>query len=329
MYICAVLYTFTNGKSEIRFWVSANSYIVELAAVLFAISLYHKRDKIQNTKYVIYMTALLLVIAGSKLTFILYALVCIVLHDVVLRIKPTKQTYFTIGVLLLFSLINLGAPGNLIRLQEEISVYQEQFYSFYNILQIRMVKILPFIGYSILLFPISLCLKSSIKIRSSNVLLCIISVIVTFILDSVIMYTCFHDPGPIRVYVLCEMMILILSLYMYTGFFDYIKNKLHLRNLLCLVATIILVACNIPMIKKIQPSIEFANESRLRNQKIETYRFSDSIEISNLPDSHLLLSYFANDIGWIEHVYAPYFKITSKIQLKSLQDTVVFSDEVK
>ena len=313
LYISSILYTFTNGSSEIRFWVSANAYIIELALVLFAISLYHKKETNNSKRWYVYMTFLLFAISGCKLTFIMYTIVGFVLHDLILKIKPNKQTYFIFGILFLFSFVNVLAPGNFIRLQEETNVYHSDVFTLYDILKIRFDKILSFIGCSLLLIPASFNIKSYRKISLTQVLLCAFVLVATFILDSIIMYVCFRDPGPLRVYVLFEIMILIIVLC----FCANISTKLSISNFIRVPLSLILlfafIIYNIPLIEKKQGSIEFAKQARLRDQKIVSAPFSEVICIDPLPDSHLLLSYFINDEGWLENVYLPYFGKSCKI----------------
>ena len=318
IYLCAILYTFTNGDSEIRFWVSANAYIIELASIITMLSLYHNKTKMSIKAYLTYATILLFIIAGCKLTFILYAFMSIFLHDVILKAKPTRLAYYTIGVLIIFSLINVLAPGNLIRLAEETSVYHDHAFSFIDVLGIRIAKLLPFLWYSLLLIPISLFVKLPQRVTSQHIVCCISFMIFTFILDSVIMYICFHDPGPIRVYILCETLILVTSLIILFFIVDQIKSTPQSRALLCTITSIILLICNIPMINKISPSIEFANLSRMRNQELFEAN-AEVVYVDPLPDSHLLLSYFANDNEWIENVYAPYFK-RCNVQLNQINN---------
>lgn len=315
-YITTILYTFTNGDSEIRFWVSANSYVIELAVVIIALSLYYNKEIISSKKFGICMTILLFIISGSKLTFILYMIIGIIIQDVILKKKITRLTYFTMIVLGVFSMLNILAPGNLIRLNEEVSVYHEYVFSFFEILQIRMLKIIPFIGYSMLLIPVSICFTDTTKVILSNIFYVVLFGIIAFIIDSLIMYICFQDPGPLRVYILSEMFILMTSIFVYLCIAKYVKNKLWIKNISCTIATIILIICNIPMINKIQPSIEYATQSRLRNQKITNVKNNDCVDIVPLPNSYLLLSYFANDIVWIEDVYVPYFNKKCDVILK-------------
>jgi hypothetical protein len=315
LYVSALFYSFTNGSSEIRYWVSANAYIVELAFVILAITFYHKKKYYNNVVWHTLMGLLLFLIAGSKLTFILYAFAGIVLHDVYLKIKPNKNLYFIIGLLLLFSLVNVFAPGNLIRLQEETSIYKGDIFFVNDILLVRIEKVLPFIVYSLLLCPVSLLLESNLRITKSHIFLFIISIIITFIIDSLIMFICFNDPGPLRIYVLCEMMILLISLCIYSNIKSiFIKQKAS-WYLLCLIP-IIFIICNIPMIKDVTPSIEFARKSKLRDQKV-MLTTTDYVELEPLPESYLLLSYFANDIEWIENVYLPYFGKSCTVYIKN------------
>lgn len=318
IYLCTILYTFTNGDSEIRFWVSANAYVIELASIIAMLSLYHNKTTMSIRAYLTYATILLFIIAGCKLTFILYAFIGIFLHDAILKAKPTRLVYYTIGILIIFSLINVLAPGNLIRLAEETSVSHENAFTFIDVLGIRVNKLLPFFLYSLLLTPIPLLVKFPQRITSQHIVCCISFMIFTFILDSVIMYICFHDPGPIRVYILSETFILVVSLIILFFAVGQIKSKPQYRVLLCTITSIIILIYNIPMINEISPSIEFANQSRIRNQELVKAN-GEVVYVNPLPDSHLLLSYFANDEEWIENVYAPYFN-RSNVQLKKINN---------
>ena len=317
-YICAVLYTFTNGNSEIRFWVSANAYIVELASVILALSLYH--EKIIFNKSIGFLCFFLIVIAGCKLTFILYTIVGFILHDIFLKIKPSKSTYIVFTFLLVFSLLNVLAPGNIIRLQEETSVMRNEEFLFSDILMIRINKILPFLVYSLLLLPTSLCLYTSNKISKLQIFLLVSIILITFLLDSIIMYICFHDPGPLRIYILCEMMILLITLSIYTRIISLFTNSINkfVKVFICLMP-IIFILYNIPMIKDKQLSREFAKKAKLRNEKV-ILTTSDNIKIEPLPESYLLLSYFVNDKEWLENVYLPYFGKSCTISIEKIDD---------
>ena len=322
LYTTAILYTFTNGGSEIRFWVSANSYIVELALVMIALSLYHQKDDTKKTiKWYLCIFILLFFIAGSKLTFILYTFASIIIHDIMLEKKPNQKTYIVIGALILFSLLNILAPGNLIRLDVETTPAIHDSYSIWDTLSIRGKQIIPFLGYSLLMIPIAMNTKLLFNLTIRRAIFIILGIIIVFSIDGVIMYICFHDPGPMRVYVIFELFILFFVIILFSGL-DIIHdlNK-YIVNSIYTLSTIVLLFTNISLIMDVKPTIEFARKSRERNSLVMNYSPSkplEIIELEPLPDSHLLLSYFSNEQGWLEYVYMPYFNKSCKVVIKDM-----------
>jgi hypothetical protein len=73
------------------------------------------------------------------------------------------------------------------------------------------------------------------------------------------------------------------------------------------------------MIQDKQPSIEFAKKAKLRNEKI-MLTTSDNVKIEPLPESYLLLSYFANDKEWLENVYLPYFGKSCSVNIEKIDN---------
>lgn len=320
LFLTAVLYTFTNGESEVRFWVSANSYIVELALLVFFIILYHQKDIGSSTIWYIFMPIVMFLIAGSKLTFILYAISSVVIHDVLLDNKPNVRTLAVVGGLLLFSLLNVLAPGNLIRLGvETASETIDSAYSIWDTFVIRCKQLLPFMGYSLLILPIALNLKQTINLTINKTFFLLASLLVIFTLDSAIMYICFNDPGPLRVYVLFELLTLFSVIILFANFNTVRKLNNYITYGIYVLSIIVLLNKNISLIKEIRPTLDFAEKSRSRNCLVKSsaqLKSYEKIELVPLPDSFLLLSYFSNDPEWLEYVYMPYFNKSCKVVIK-------------
>jgi hypothetical protein len=70
---------------------------------------------------------------------------------------------------------------------------------------------------------------------------------------------------------------------------------------------------NIFLILHVPNSIEYSKQARERDKEVATYASNDTIKISPLPDSYLLLSYFANDEIWLKNIYLPYFDKKCKV----------------
>jgi hypothetical protein len=70
-----------------------------------------------------------------------------------------------------------------------------------------------------------------------------------------------------------------------------------------------------PLIYQVPKSIEFSEKARERDKYVMSCAAGDTIEITPLPDSHLMLSYFSNDVIWLEKIYLPYFQKKNKFVL--------------
>ena len=72
---------------------------------------------------------------------------------------------------------------------------------------------------------------------------------------------------------------------------------------------------NIPMLLQVNDSIEYSRQARERDRYVASYTTDDTIKINRLPDSYLMLSYFANDVIWLKNVYLPYFQKENRVVL--------------
>ncbi len=316
--IITTFYVFTLGEAEIRFWVCAGfTYQLEMAACLCLISLYHIVDDRTAKKYSIAFLLLCVIIAGSKLMFISYAFIAMVLNDVLYRRKLCKYTLFAYISLAMFSFLNIAAPGNYIRLGEEtLTAEMNGPMSIFEIIIYRTQDIARFSLCALLLFPISLKLKGSDQISNKSKLYALIIILAGFLIECIIMFVCFHDPGPRRVYIISELTILVLVTSCFGGIYEMISEKYSAIRNLPIVCCVLLCVSNVCFFKEIRPSIEYSIRSKERDKKVmKSDKSQNIIDLPELPDSHLLLSYFANDKVWIENVYLPYFDKSFEVNL--------------
>lgn len=324
LYITSLLFVATSGDSEIRFWVCANfTYLPELALVLIFVSRYHMlsigKSKLHDWALIV---LLLIGIAGSKLTFIAVAFLCILSHDIITKRKIDKSSLIIYGLLLSFTMVNVLAPGNLIRLGDEHLQNEDaikNFSLFGNIIERLKIQTSVFL-YSFLLIPISAKYAETLQISRRFIFCSVIVIAVGFITESIIMHVCFGDPGPKRIYFTYDLAIL---LFMFLIFGVTIKSiKINLKSYISIVAAILFIFINIPFLYKIKPSIEYSKNAQERDEIVMSANDGEVIYLPTLPDSYLMLSYFSNEIGWIENVYLPYFdKHNSVILLNDFDKT--------
>ena len=69
---------------------------------------------------------------------------------------------------------------------------------------------------------------------------------------------------------------------------------------------------NITMMAQVPASIEYSKQARERDKYVSTAPPNETLLITRLPESHLMLSYYANDEIWIKQIYLPYFKKKNK-----------------
>jgi hypothetical protein len=92
------------------------------------------------------------------------------------------------------------------------------------------------------------------------------------------------------------------------------------KTVLSLVTGIIFIAMNIPFINQVENSIKYSRLAQERDKIVATANKEETIFLPELPESHLILSYFSNDIVWIENVYLPYFNRSNKVILQNTNE---------
>ena len=319
LYIISFLFIFTYGDSEIRFWICANiTYVSEISFLLLFFSIYHKFTENNHTKSIVPLILLLFLIAGCKLTFLIYFLSGLIIHEIVYDRGLSKKTIIIVVIFAIFTILNLAAPGNIIRLKDESSpLVAECQMSVIEALWFRVKKMFPFIFCSLLLFPIAVKWKTHKPIKTKKILIISSILFVTFIFDGIIMYLCFGDPGPKRVFFVAEVSITILLLFLQNNMYSIFLSKHHHWSYGISMAIILLISLsNIPMLKQVSPSIEYSKLAKERDSYVKSYESTGTLELSELPSSHLLLSSFSNEEGWLENVYLPYFQKTNNVVIK-------------
>ena len=138
---------------------------------------------------------------------------------------------------------------------------------------------------------------------------------VAFIVDSVVMYICFNDSGPLRVYFVAEMFLALLVLFGLNHFYTSVLCKYYYIRPVMIFLALMVAVSHLSLIFQVPMSIEYSEKARERDKYVMSCEAGDTIEIVPLPDSHLMLSYFANDEMWLENIYLPYYKKECKVLL--------------
>lgn len=315
LYFISFLYLCTNGNSEIRFWVCANiTYVSEISFVLLLLSLYHKLNNQYTNKEWFVLLVILFLVAGSKLTFILYAIAGLIVHDILFARSINKNTIVVWVVLSFFIMLNVAAPGNYIRLAEEtISKIDGERMSFFESVIYRFAEMKSYLLNLIFLLPLAIQWHSKYKFEKKRVYLSLGIILLVFIFDSIIMYVCFKDSGPRRVYFVAEVCVSLVSLILLNHAYTNILKKYSITKTISTLLIILIILSNILVFVEIPGSITYSKKSRERDKYVESYEEGGIIEIPLLPESHLLLSYFANDEGWLNNIYLPYFQKKCKV----------------
>lgn len=317
LYLLSFLYLCTKGNSEIRFWICANiTYVSEMAFLLLLFTIYHNLNwETPKKKWAILLFVLFLV-GGSKLSYILYAISGLMIHDVIFEKSINKKTIVVCLLLAVFVALNVSAPGNYIRLDVETmpKETEEQMTMLGSVLY-RVIEMIPFLLCIVFLFPIATQWRINKSFKGKCVKIALVIFFVTFILDGIVMYICFNDPGPLRVYFITEVFVAILALFLFNHFYSTILSKYKFEKYMSLLFSIWVIISNVSLILDVPDSIVYSNLARERDEYVSSYTEDGTIEISPLPNSHLMLSYFANDIIWLENIYLPYFQKDGKVIL--------------
>lgn len=315
LYLLSFLYLCTKGNAEIRFWICANiTYISEMSFLLIFFSLYHNLNKEVSYKKWLFVTLCLFLIGGSKLTFIIYAVSGIIIHDILYQKRVSKNTVFVMFFLGVFVILNVAAPGNFIRLEEEtmpkdadikMNIVESVFY--------RITEMEPFLLNTLFLLPIAAQWTYKKTYDKKRILTAMAVFGVAFILDSVVMYICFNDSGPLRVYFVGEVLLALLVLFGLNHFYTSVLCNYYYTKHIMILFSLMVAFSQMYLIFQVPRSIEFSEKARERDNYVMSCATGDTIEIVPLPDSHLMLSYFANDIMWLENIYLPYYNKKCKV----------------
>lgn len=310
LYFLSFLYLCTKGDAEIRFWICANiTYISEMSFLLLFLSMYHNLNKESAYKKWILVIICLFLIGGSKLTFVIYAISGITIHDILYKKHINRNTLLVLSLLGIFVILNVAAPGNYIRLKEETipkdaDIHMGMLVSvFYRISEME-----PFLLNTLFLLPISNQWKNEHSFERKRVLASLAVFGVTFIIDSVVMYICFNDSGPLRVYFVAEVFTAILILFGLNSFFTSILSRYYYTKPAMVLFAFMVASSHLSLIFQVPKSIEYSDKSRERDQYVMSCKAGETLEIAPLPSSYLMLSYFSNDVIWLERIYLPYFQ---------------------
>lgn len=316
-YFLAFAYLCTKGNSEIRFWICANvTYVSEVSFMLLMCSLYHSLQlKATHVKWLL-MFVIAFLVGGSKLTVIIYTFSGLVIHDVLFKKEINRITLVVFFLISIFVVINIASPGNYIRLDAELIPKEEKDQmTIYESIVYRFLEMKSYLLNALFLLPIAFQWDCKCKFCKKHVWLVIVIAFVTFVLDSVVMYLCFNDSGPLRVYFVAEVFVAILILFLLNSFYSMVLNKYISSEIISIVFALMVAISNASMTSKVPASMEFSKLARERDKYVASYFADDTIKITRLPESHLMLSYFANDEIWLEHIYLPYFQKKNKVIL--------------
>ena len=324
LYFLSFLYLCTKGNSEIRFWICANiTYISETSFLLLFLSMYHKLDKESTYKKWILVFFCLFLIGGSKLTFIIYAVSGIIIHDILYKKCVNRSTLWVLCLLGIFVILNVVAPGNYIRWEEEtmskdtdihMGMLESVFY--------RTTEMEPFLLNTLFLLPIAAQWINEYSFEKKRVLISVAVFGVTYIIDSVVMYICFNDSGPLRVYFVAEVFTAIIILFGLNSFFTSVLSKYYYTKPVMIMFAFMVAVSQISMVFQVPKSIEYSEKARERDQYVMSCKAGEMIEIAPLPPSYLMLSYFSNDVIWLERIYLPYFQKKNKFVFKGSYNSV-------
>ena len=179
----------------------------------------------------------------------------------------------------------------------------------------------PYLLNTLFLLPIAIRWKKKCMIEIKRVWTIVAIIIVTFVLDGIIMYICFNDSGPLRVYFIAEVFVAIAVLFLLNNFYNTVLCKYNSSVTISIIFAIMVAVSNIPMLLQVNDSIEYSRLSRERDRYVASYKSDDTIRINRLPESYLVLSYFSNDEIWIKNVYLPYFKKENRFVLVDSKNT--------
>lgn len=308
-YLVVFIYLFTSGSSEIRFWMSVNfTYLIELSSILLFVCLYHKSRT--NTRLILLIpeVILLFIVGGCKLNFISVAFFSIIAHDILFNYRINRKSIVYISCFSFFVILNIVAPGNYIRLDAELAGNNiEESMSVTNVIAYRFFYFLPFIINTFFLLPVAASINPP-KISTRNAIIVSVFLLIAYTIESVLMFVCFHDPGPKRVNISFEFIVSIAMILFWNKLYSYLTIKFRIIRILPLIVILLISVFNVLFILQVPASIEYAQQVRRRDEIVQNNVGIKINEIPRLPKSYLLPSNLNNDEMWLKNIYLPYFE---------------------
>lgn len=307
------IYLFTGGGAEIRFWACATTYTLGVACLLAFLAHYHHAEDWRGRGWG-WALFLLCMLVGNKISFIAWTFVAMMTHDIATS-KLSRSRASVYCVLMVLSLMNVLAPGNLIRLQGNVEGNPFSWMRLMDAVVFRAGQIVPILMATVMLFP--LC---EFRVPKKVIAIVAYSFIVTFVVDTAIMYLSFHDPGPLRCLIIPETHLVFLVILL----MGWIRSRFNLGErtpsylLFCVLVGIGYCLKNADEYAKLPETIAFSNGQHERDEYVRNSGETGIVRIRPLPDAGLLLPYFVNEEVWLENVYLPYFHKTNQVKLTLL-----------
>ncbi len=317
LYFISFLYLCTKGNSEIRFWICANiTYISEMSILIIFFSFYHNVDK--ESTYMKWFLIILcsFLIGGSKLTIIIYAVSGVIIHDILYEKSANKNTLFIWLLIGTFVVLNVAAPGNYIRLEDEaLSKDADVHMGLLESVFYRITEMSPFLLNTFFLLPIVAQWSNRYSFKKNRVFKALGVFGSAFVIDSIVMYICFHDSGPLRVYFVAEVILALLVLFGLNHLYNSVLYRYYYTRHIMILFAFIVAVSQMSLLFQVPQSIDFSKKARERDKYVMSCKVDETIEIAPLPSSFLMLSYFSNDVIWLERIYLPYFQKKNKFVL--------------
>lgn len=308
-YLTVLLYTFTSGASEIRFWLCASvPYMLGIVGLTFLATLRRSKE-LCNRRTLLPLLISLILVVGNKVSFIAAAVALIVVCDLCER-KFTKHTYLLLCAIAALSLINVAAPGNFSRLNENVA-NAETAYGVADVFMARIRTVALFSTSLVFIAPLVLFKGEGLqRLRRDDIVKIAGVLVAVLVVDSLIMYICFRDPGPARTYIILEWLALTAAFVLIASLRRVVERFRVCRMFaiaFALCAVIGLSWIEFEMLRDVPATLTYSRYSRFRDSQAQEAKNGSSVEVIRLPPSYHLLSYFSNDKVWLENVYLPSF----------------------
>jgi hypothetical protein len=161
-----------------------------------------------------------------------------------------------------------------------------------------------------------------LSISYFRVILIALATITYVVFDSIVMFMCFGDAGPLRTYLLPELAVMFLAWILIRKiYFDINLDVLpFIKRGVIVVALFFMIRLQIFELYKLDETKLYSEKATSRNEMIKASKKGDCVRLDLLPPSGLLNSYFANDEAWILNVYLPYFDRATKCVIKESEE---------